>query len=180
MVATTALRRTEIINARRNTVSIRNAGLLVMLLGAWSGIVSFVGPTFGFSADGTGSWDWNLAHGLLFLVPGAAAFVAGLVLMLGDRSLRGMAGLLAALSGAWLVVGPLAWRVLEGSTFFVGASPLRSLAYWVGYSLGPGALLIGFGAFALGRATPVPLTRQVHTAATIDTSRPASSEQIAS
>ena len=40
-------------------------GFLALLLSAWAGIVPFVGPSFGFSADGTASWTWNLVHGLL-------------------------------------------------------------------------------------------------------------------
>ena len=68
------------------------------------------------------------------------------------RVILGVSGLLAALCGAWLVVGPLAWRVLEGGAFLaVGAPPLRELAYWIGYSLGPGGLLLAFGAFVIGR-----------------------------
>ena len=59
------------------------AGLLVVLLGAWGGIVPFLGPTFGYSADGTGSWYWDLAHAILSLVPGVAACLAGLLIMRG-------------------------------------------------------------------------------------------------
>ena len=39
-------------------------GFLALLLSAWAGIVPFIGPSFGFSADGTASWTWNLVHGL--------------------------------------------------------------------------------------------------------------------
>lgn len=139
-------------------LSIEIAGMMTFLLGAWGGIVPFVAPLFGFSADGSSSWTWNLAHSLLFLVPGAAACLAGLVIMVeglstgpARRALLGFAGLLAAVCGAWLVVGPLAWPALEGRAFFTGAAPLRELAYWIGYALGPGALLVALGAFILGR-----------------------------
>lgn len=140
-------------------LSIEAAGFLTLLLGAWAGVVGYVAPAFSFSADGTASWTWNLAHSLLLLVPGAAAFLAGLMIMVeglsrgpARRMLLGVGGLLAAVCGAWLVVGPFAWRVLEGAAFFMsGASPLRELAYWIGYSLGPGGLLLALGAFVLGR-----------------------------
>jgi hypothetical protein len=59
------------------------AGLLLVVLGAWGGIVPFIGPTFGFSADGKGSWHWELTHALLSLAPGAAALLAGLLIMTG-------------------------------------------------------------------------------------------------
>jgi hypothetical protein len=131
--------------------------VLTLLVGAWGGIVPFVGPVFGFSADGTSSWYWNLSHALLWLVPGAVAVVCGMA-MLGHvpRALAGfgrtgtvVAGFLAALCGAWLVIGPSAWAVLEHSTVFQHAAPLRELAFHIGYSYGPGLLLAVFGAFAM-------------------------------
>src|ERR1035438_9059685 len=45
-------------------------GFLALLLSAWAGIVPFIGPSFGFSPDGTASWTWNLVHGLGAAVPG--------------------------------------------------------------------------------------------------------------
>jgi hypothetical protein len=149
-------RTTEAVSYR---LSIEMAGLLTLLLGAWGGIVAYVGPTFSFSADGALSWTWNLAHSLLFLLPGAGACLAGLLILIAGTSTRTaapvlvvVAALLALLSGAWFVVGPLAWPALKGSVFFIGASPLKELEYWIGYSLGPGGLLLILGAFALGRS----------------------------
>jgi hypothetical protein len=138
--------------------SVEMAGFLTLLLGAWGGIVPYVGPVFGFSGDGTGSWTWSTSHALLFLIPGAAACLAGLFMMLGGlsrhavgRGIVAFGAILAIVCGAWFIVGPLAWPALEGSPFFVASSPLHQLAHWIGYSLGPGALLIALGAFVLGR-----------------------------
>jgi hypothetical protein len=139
-------------------MSIEMAGFVTLLLGAWAGVVAYIGPIFGFSGDGESSWTWNLSHSVLFLAPGGAAVLAGMLLM-GEgrsssparRSILGFAGLLAAVCGAWLIIGPLAWPVLHGSRVFVGASALRELTYWIGYALGPGALLLGLGSFVLGR-----------------------------
>lgn len=136
-------------------------GVLTALVGAWGGIVAFVGPSFGFDADGTVSWYWNLAHAVLWLAPGAVACFAGLVMVgLIPRALVGLArlgsattGFLAAVSGAWFVIGPTAWPVLRHSGgVFAPAGPLRELSYQVGYSLGPGILLAVSGAFAMGWA----------------------------
>jgi hypothetical protein len=139
-------------------MSMESAGFLTLVLGAWAGIVPFIGPIFGFSGDGTAAWTWSLSHTVLFLVPGAAAVFAGLLMMAeglsngrARRSILGFAGLLSAVCGAWLVIGPMAWPVLHGTAFFAGASALRELTYWVGYALGPGALLLALGAFVLGR-----------------------------
>jgi hypothetical protein len=136
------------------------AGLVALLVSAWGGIVAFVGPTFGFSADGTQSWYWSLSHALLALVPGAVGVVVGLALMGYSRSRSrtylglGAIGLLAVLAGGWFAIGPLAWPVLYGSrAYFVGASPLRELTYVVGYALGPGLILAVIGGVAWGSET---------------------------
>jgi hypothetical protein len=136
-------------------------GLMTILAGAWGGIVPFVGPIFGYSGDGTTSWYWSFPHAMLWLVPGAVAVFCGLS-MLGHvwRAARGFArigsattGLVVAACGAWFVFGPLSWPVLEHSAgVFVPASPLRELAYWAGYSLGPGVLLATLGGIAFGWA----------------------------
>lgn len=140
---------------------LRFAGLLTLLLGAWAGIVPFLGPSFGYSADGAGSWHWSLSHALLWLAPGAASCLAGVVMMglfprATDRRGRlgsGFAGVLAIASGAWLVVGALAWPILHSSrAVFSPASSFREFTYQVGYSLGPGVLVSILGAFALGWA----------------------------
>ena len=153
---------------RIRPAGLKFAGLFTLLLGAWAGIVPFVGPSFGYSVDRTGSWHWSLPHALLWLAPGAAACLAGLVMMgliprgLGGRGRlgSGFAGLLAIASGAWLVVGALAWPILESSrTVFAAASPFHEFTYQVGSSIGPGVLLSLLGAFALGWA----MRSRVHT-----------------
>jgi hypothetical protein len=136
-------------------------GVMTVLVGAWGGIVPFVGPTFGFSADGSGSWYWSLPHALLWMVPGAVAVFCGLVMLgLVPRAFAGLArlgswvtGLLTVCCGAWFVVGVFAWPVLRNAgTVFQHASAIREFSYWIGYSLGPGLLLAMLGAFAMGWA----------------------------
>jgi hypothetical protein len=132
------------------------------MISAWGGIIPYVGPTFGFSADGSGSWQWNLTHSVLALIPGAVGCLIGLTFMaripdarIGRRKMSlSMAGLIAVLCGAWFVIGPLAWSVIDNTrAYFVAASPLRMLANEVGYSLGTGLILALCGAFAIGWAT---------------------------
>ncbi|MGA8297286.1 MAG: hypothetical protein WB770_09615 [Acidimicrobiales bacterium] len=149
-------------------LSVEMAGALACAFGAWGGIVPFVGPIFGFSADGTPSWTWNLTHTILFLLPGAAAFVGGLAIVAGSRSVLGrhvglaIAGALVAIAGAWFIVGPLAWPVLKGVSVFSATGALRSLEYWIGYSLGPGGFLIALGSFAFARPTPLVAKTPLH------------------
>lgn len=140
-------------------------GFLTLVLGAWAGIVPFVGPLFGFSATGRQAWVWNLPNALLWLVPGAVAVFFGLVMLarapfartgIGRGGHLG-GGFIVACCGAWLAIGPFCWRVLEGGMPIRGASPLRELWYWIGYSIGPGVLLALLGGAAMGVAV---LTRR--------------------
>lgn len=143
------------------TGSLILAGLLAVVVAAWGGIVPYVGPIFGFGATGTGSWAWDLAHGLLGLAPGALGVVAGLTVMFAaGRNALGLgrpglalAGLAAVVSGAWFVVGPTAWPVIDhGAAYFAGASPSRQLLDTIGYAFGPGVILAACGGFTLAKA----------------------------
>jgi hypothetical protein len=148
--------------ARTVSISLSTVGILTVAISAWGGIIPYLGPTFGYSADGSGSWQWSLTHSVLGLVPGAIGVLVGLSFLaripeggIGRRRTSlSMAGLLAVLCGGWFIVGPLAWPVIDNTrAYFVGASPLRLLANEVGYSLGTGLILAMCGAFALGWAT---------------------------
>jgi hypothetical protein len=156
--------RTARLNSPSRTVSISlsTVGILTVAISAWGGIIPYVGPSFGFSADGSGSWQWNLTHSVVALVPGAVGCLMGLSFLVRipdgrigrRRTSLSMAGFIAVLCGAWFVVGPLAWPVIDNTrSYFVAASPLRMLANPVGYSLGTGLILAMCGAFALGWAT---------------------------
>ena len=133
-------------------------GGVAILLGIWGALIPFIGPTFGYSADGSASWTLTSSHLWLAVIPGAIAFVCGfLILVTAPRAVAGsgrgalsLAGLLAVLAGAWFVIGPLAWSVITTAPhYFVSASPLRELGFQVGYALGTGVLLSLAGAFAL-------------------------------
>jgi hypothetical protein len=133
---------------------------MALVVSAWGGIIPYVGPTFGFSADGSSSWQWNLSHADLALIPGAIGCLFALSLLgrvgprVGLHRLElTIGGLLALASGAWFVIGPAAWPVLvSNGRYFVSASPLRELAFQIGYSLGPGLIVAASGAFAIGWA----------------------------
>jgi hypothetical protein len=137
-------------------------GLLLVAISAWGAIVPFLGPTFGYSADGAGSWHWSLTHAVVSVAPGAVGVVIGMVILAGSRGLvvgRGRlslagAGLIVLAAGAWFAVAPWAWPVVDNTrAYFVGASPLRFLANIAGYALGPGLIVAACGAFFLGWAT---------------------------
>lgn len=138
-----------------------SASFLLVLAAAWGGIVPFIGPLFGYSADGSGSWHWSLTHAVMAVVPGAIAVLMGLMVLGSTRtrvvgrgrlSLAG-AGLVTLACGAWFAVAPWAWPVVDNRhSFFVLASPLHQLANIAGYALGPGMIVAACGAFFLGWA----------------------------
>lgn len=135
--------------------------VLVILVGAWGGIVPFLGPSIHFNADGSSAWHLSLRHELLWLAPGALALLMGILLLAHVRKVKSKnarfgsvwTGFLTALSGAWFVAGPLAWPVLKSSeTVFRPATPTHELLYQLGWSLGPGIVLILLGGCAIGFA----------------------------
>lgn len=145
-------------------------GAVTVLVGAWGGIAPYVGPTFGFSADASSAWRWTTAHAVLALAPGVVAVAAGLVLLMRagstvvgrGRVTTGLAGLLAALCGAWFVVGEFAWPVIDGRHYFVGAAPYHFLLEQLGFAVGTGVVLVACGAYAMGWAARHHVVRAVH------------------
>ena len=138
------------------------AGVVAVLASAWGGIVPYVGPLFGFSADGASSWYWNLGHSMLALVPGAVGVLFGLFVIAESRGVTvgkgrltlATAGILLILCGAWFAVGPYAWPVLTNSgTYFAASTHTRFLTYELGYSVGVGLVLVMCGAFVAGWAS---------------------------
>lgn len=158
-VAATRVERVDVSSVRGASVGLILGAFIALLVSAWAGIVPFVGPVFGFSADGSASWTWNELHALGAVVPGAVGIVACAVVIACARQPMGLqsagslatAGFMLFLCGAWFAVVPVVWPVLVG-TYFHAASPTMNLAYWMGYAAGPGLLLAGFGGLVMGRA----------------------------
>ena len=136
-----------------------SVGAMAILLGIWGTLVPLIGPTFGYSADGSVAWNMTSSHLWLAVIPGAVAFVCGFVILVtapwavagSGRGALLLSGIFAVVAGAWFVIGPLAWPVITTAhRYFVPAGPLRELGYQVGYALGTGLLIALAGAFALG------------------------------
>lgn len=88
-------------------VSTRTAGLAILLLGVWGGLIAFVGPYFNFVLGPDRSWTWTSGRLWLDVLPAIAAVLGGLMLMGGGPRAGGRLGaLLALLSGIWFAVGP--------------------------------------------------------------------------
>ncbi len=142
-------------------------GLLLILLGAWGALVPFVGPYFHYAYTPDRTWAYTSGRLWLEIVPGAAAVVGGLI-VLGTRSrmVGGLGAFLAALGGAWFVVGAAVIAQLVKSGFINGsinpglpvgitggpaASSLRQFLDGLGFFTGTGVLIVFFAAVALGR-----------------------------
>lgn len=134
------------------------SGILLVLLGAWAALAPFIGPLFNFGFTPDTAWHWTAARGWYEVLPGAVAFVGGLLLLMGtSRMVTVLGSWLAAVAGGWLVIGPAVStqltlgdlgtpmghsggvRVLEEITFF----------YLVG------AVIIFLAAAAFGRLSVV-------------------------
>lgn len=147
-------------------------GMMTLLVGAWAGIAVFAGPAFGWNADGPGAWTWDLVRAVVHAVPGIAAVLAGFLMIAGAPGWRGrseatLGGLIAVLSGAWLVIGPSSWPLFSaGGAPFGGGSGLTGFSYVVGANLGPGLLLAVLGAMALAWGLHTPRVTTAPAAAT--------------
>jgi hypothetical protein len=148
--------------SRGGRFSLATVGLIAALASAWGGIIPFVGPVFGYSADGSSSWQWNLPHTLLALLPGAVGVCLGLFVMARSRVVdvgRGRftlsaAGVILMLCGAWFALGPWVWPVISSSDhYFVAVPHLSFLEYVLGYSVGTGVIIAACGGYVGGWAS---------------------------
>jgi hypothetical protein len=139
----------------------RVSGSILVLLGAWGAIIPFVGPYFGYAYTPDRVWAYTSGRLWLSVLPGAAAFLGGLLIVVSERA--GIAGaLLAALGGAWLILGqPITSLVKAGGSInpgtpvtssgaAFGASTMRFLE-GLGFFYGVGILIVFFAALALGQ-----------------------------
>lgn len=138
------------------TMTLRTTGLMLALLGAWGGIVSYVGPWFGYTMGGQSGWSWTSANWQLHLVPGAAVVLGGLMILTaaGRVSAIRTGGLLSLLGGAWLVLGPLfasMWLGPLDAESTVASTSLAEVARPLGYHYGTGLLIVALAGYALGR-----------------------------
>src|SRR6266704_2219726 len=112
------------------------SGFMLILLGAWGALIPFVGPYFGYAYTPDTTWTYTTGRLWLSILPGAAAFLGGVMVLLAvSRAAAMTSGFLAALAGAWFVVGAPVLRLLEGLGFYYGL----------------GVVIVFFAAVALGR-----------------------------
>jgi hypothetical protein len=134
-------------------------GVLLILLGLWGGIAPFVGPYFHFGYTPDAHWHWSMGRLYFSVIPGAAALLGGLLVLVTRNRVVGIcAGLLGALGGAWFVVGVgFVTYVLKksiavgGPIVPAGGTPLHTYLEQIGLFTGVGVLILFLGSLAIGR-----------------------------
>ncbi len=155
------------------------SGLLLILLGAWGGLVPFVGPYFHFAYTPDRAWAYTTGRLWLEILPGVAVALGGFIVLASARRPLAMFGaFVAALGGAWFVVGNLVSALWNGGTpeagVPVGGTMARLTLEELGFFLGLGVVIVFFSAVALGRLAVVgvkdaALAERAESLATADT-----------
>jgi hypothetical protein len=132
------------------------SGLLLVLLGAWGGLIPFIGPYFHYAYTPDKAWVYTTGRLWLEILPGAAAVLGGLmVLGSARRHTAAFGAFMAALGGAWFVVGNLVSTLWNSGTpqagVPAGTGLTRLAAENLGFFSGLGVLIVFFAAVALGR-----------------------------
>jgi hypothetical protein len=140
-------------------------GVLLALLGIWGGLIPFVGPYFHYAYTPDTTWTYNTGRLWLEILPGAAAFLGGLLLIAaGGRHTALFGGFLGIIAGAWFALGnvlaPL-WTTANPAGVPVSATTLMRAMEQVGFFTGLGVAMVLVAALVTGRITAVPGVRAV-------------------
>ncbi|MDT5340329.1 MAG: hypothetical protein QOD90_5834 [Mycobacterium sp.] len=130
------------------------SGFLVILLGAWGALVPFLGPMFDFAYNPDQGSNWSATRGWLEVLPGVVAIIGGLLLVRSRNRATGMlGGWLSVIAGAWFVVGRVMATTLTIGEIGRPVAGTDTKAAWLEltYFYGLGAVILFFGAMALGR-----------------------------
>lgn len=132
------------------------SGVLLVLLGIWGGLIAFVGPYAGYGYLPDQTWAYTTDRLYLVILPGAGAVLGGLlVLASANRATAMFGGWLAAVSGAWFVVGlPLSpiWRGTANPMGMpLGTGATHHALEHIGMFSGLGVVIVFLAALSLGR-----------------------------
>jgi hypothetical protein len=133
------------------------AGILLMLLGAWGGLIALVGPYFHYAYTPDKPWIYTSGRLWLEILPGVAALAGGLIVLVSSlRPLTILGAGIAAVSGAWFAVGSaLAPVWIHGGAARgapVGGTLARAVEQ-IGFFTGLGVALVFLAAVVIGRLT---------------------------
>ena len=137
------------------------SGLLLVLLGLWGALIPLVGPYFHYAYTPDSAWTLTAGRVWLEIVPGAATFLGGIILLVSaSRPLAMFGAELAAAAGAWFALGMVIIPLWPAASTLDPGSPagtttvLRQLEH-LGFYTGLGVVIVFVAALALGRLTVV-------------------------
>jgi hypothetical protein len=133
------------------------SGLLLVLLGAWGALIAFVGPYFNYAYTPDSTWTYTSDRLWMQILPGAGTLLGGLIVLgSAHRAVASFGAWLAAICGAWFVVGPVLAPI--GQVPNVGTPTggiTRQALESLGFFYGLGVAIVFFAALALGRFSVV-------------------------
>ncbi len=137
------------------------SGLLLVLLGLWGALIPLVGPYFHYAYTPDSAWTLTAGRVWLEIVPGAATFLGGIILLASaSRPLAMFGAELAAAAGAWFALGMMIIPLWPAASTLDPGSPagtttvLRQLEH-LGFYTGLGVVIVFVAALALGRLTVI-------------------------
>jgi hypothetical protein len=136
------------------------SGLLLVLLGLWGALIPFVGPYFHFAYTPDTGWTYTTARLWLEILPGAAVFLGGVLLIIaGSRYVALFGAMLAAAAGAWFVLGT-SLSPLWNNQVTLGGSPAGATVYTrimeqLGFFSALGVVIVFIAGMAIGRIASV-------------------------
>ena len=136
------------------------SGFLLMLLGLWGALIPFIGPYFHYAYTPEAAWTYSTARLWLEVLPGAAVFLGGFLLMIArGRHVALFGALLAAAAGAWFTLGTVL-SPLWNNHVAMGGSPASSTVYMrimeqLGFFTALGVVIVFVAGAALGRVASV-------------------------
>lgn len=136
------------------------SGIVLAILGVWGALIPFVGPYFHYAYTPDTAWTYNSGRLWLEILPGAAVFLGGVLLIItAARHVALFGALLAAAGGAWFAIGSVVsplWSSSVQPGTPVGATVLHRTVEQIGFFTGLGIVVVFMAAVAIGRITAVP------------------------
>ena len=136
------------------------SGFLLVLLGLWGALIPFIGPYFHYSYTPDTAWTYSTARLWLEILPGAAVFLGGILLMIATgRHVALFGAVLAAAAGAWFTLGTIL-SPLWNNHVTLGGSPASSTQFMrimeqLGFFSALGLVIMFVAAAAFGRIMSV-------------------------
>jgi hypothetical protein len=136
------------------------SGFLLVLLGLWGALIPFIGPYFHFAYTPDTAWTYNTARLWLEILPGAAVFLGGFLLLIATgRHIALFGAMLAAAAGAWFTLGTVLSPLWHTGSLSpgtpVGSTVLIRTMEQISFFTGLGVVVVLVAAAAAGRIASV-------------------------